>query len=224
MKSLKEGLQEKQLTISSLSTLLFNDVSLIDDDPVERDRAFYICTKMLDVAKELSIPSVSISPGKVLKDVSYEECLHRSIEQVKKIRKIAEANDTTLCVENVWQGLILSPIDFSFYCDAISSENFGACLDIGNASISTYAQHWIKQLQHRIAKVHITDLKIRRGTIYEFVDPSKGDTDWKRVMKELKDISYDGYLAIEAFAKKGISDKERLTGLSECLNNIMESK
>lgn len=224
IQALRNALQRNQLTISSISTLLLNEVSLIAEDVAERNRAFEVCSKMIALAAELNVPTVSFSPGRILKDVSYRDCCQRSIEQVRKLSQMAEKENITLCVENVWQGLLLSPMEMAMYCDDVGSSNVAACLDIGNASISTYAQHWVTELNQRIGKVHITDLKVRRGIIYEFVDPSKGDADWERVMRELTKVGYDDYVTIEAFEKRGFDDTARLKELSECFDKIVEKK
>lgn len=222
LQKLRKELQENNLTISSMSTLLLNQVSLISDNKSERIKAFDVCRRMIETASELGVNTVSVSPGKILEEVSYRDCFNRSIEQIRKLVEIAEKKKVVLCVENVWQGLLLSPMEFRLYCDKVDSPNMAACIDIGNASISTYAQHWVTELGPQIGKVHITDLKKRRNTIYEFVDPGKGNTDWNMVMRSLCKTEYDGYLTIEAFQKNGLENKERLESLNRCLEEIME--
>lgn len=220
IRKLKVDLQKQNLTLSSLSTLLLNDVSLTAEDKEESKLAFDICLKMIEIASELKIETVSLSPGKVIYKSTYRYSYEKSMEQMSKLAKIAEKLNVILCVENVWQGLILSPIEFSEYCKNIDSPNLMACLDIGNTMISSYPHHWVQELNTKIKKVHVTELRKRRGTIYEFVDPGKGNGNWQDIIEALEKVKYKGYLTIEAFGKQGVNDEERLDTLYHCLNHI----
>ncbi|ANU78222.1 sugar phosphate isomerase/epimerase family protein [Blautia pseudococcoides] len=218
---LKKSIDNIGGEISSMSTLLLNNISLISQEKSERNKAYHICQKMLDIAHELNIPSISISPGKITNIFSYKDCILRAEEQIKGLAEYAEKKQVLLCVENVWQGLLLSPIEFANFCNSIDSGWVSSCIDIGNAAFFTPPDLWINEL-NRIGKVHITDIRKRRNnTLIEFVNPLEGQVNWKEVMQSIRKLKYNGYLTIETFAKHGQSQFESLKVLNMSLEKII---
>jgi len=103
-------------------------------------------------------------------------------------------------VENVWNGLFYSPLEFAQVIDDIGSAKVGVYFDVGN--VLGYHQHppdWIETLGKRIKRVHIKDFKHTFGWQgnYDFCDLLKGDVPWKETMAALKKIGYDKTLVAE---------------------------
>ena len=78
--------------------------------------------------------------------------------------------------------------------DEIDSEWVGTYLDTANMMAYGYPEHWIRELGHRIKRVHFKDFA--RGA-HQFVNLLDGDTDWKAVMAAFRAIGYDGYVIHE---------------------------
>ncbi|MDR2992975.1 MAG: sugar phosphate isomerase/epimerase [Bacillus cereus] len=221
-KTINKQLKEQSLTISSISTLLLNDMSIISDDKEERNEAMNICKNMIEAASLLDVPTVSISPGRVQTHNNYINYYRQSLEQVGVLLDYAQKNHITLCIENVWQGLLLSPMEMENYINHLNNSNLGVCIDIGNTLLNSFPQHWLKTMGNKVKKIHITDLKKRRNSIYEFRDPGHGDVEWVEIMQIIKDIGFDEYLTIEAFTRTNVSDEERIVTLSNCLDTIIK--
>lgn len=208
--------------ISSLSTLMLNDVSITSSDYDEKKLALSIANKMLEAASILKIPTIQISPGKVTFKDSYKEVYYRSLEECGKLAKRAEEFGITIAIENDWQKFLLSPIEFAQFIDCIDNENFGACLDTRNTFLAGYPHHWAEALGNRIKKLHVTDIRRVRKVFTEFCDVGTGEVDWKTTMSVLKEVNYNGYATIEAFYKKDVPEADRLIGLSNNLSKVLE--
>jgi hexulose-6-phosphate isomerase len=72
-----------------------------------------------------------------------------------------------------------------------------AYLDVGNTLLTGYPEHWIAALGPRIRRVHFKDFRRAVGTVDGFCDLLSGDVDWPAVMRALRAIRYDGWIAAE---------------------------
>lgn len=193
----KNGIQ-----ISSLSTGLFWKYSLTDPKADIRDRAVDIVRKMLEVASWLGTDAILVVPGMVTEEVSYDEAHRRSCEAIKKLIPTAEKYKIAICVENVWNKFLLSPLEMRDFILGFKSEYVKAYFDVGNVLLFSYPEHWITALGKLIKRVHIKDFKIAVGTLPGFVNLLEGDVNWPRVMDAFRKVGYDGYLTAELFPPK----------------------
>jgi L-ribulose-5-phosphate 3-epimerase len=60
-----------------------------------------------------------------------------------------------------------------------------------------YPEHWITCLGARIRRIHFKDYRRAVGTVDGFCDLLSGDVDWPGVMRALREIRYDGWIAAE---------------------------
>lgn len=222
LKVLRQDIANANVCVSSMSTLLLNEYSLAADDLEERKSAINIVLKMLESATILGLKNISISPGMVTQDVSYKSAYYRSLESIRRLGERAKQLGVVLCLENVWQGLLLSPLEFAKYIDEIDNEYVKICFDTGNSMNTGFPQHWIEILDNRIEKIHITDIRKRKGNILEFVCPGCGEIRWDKVLNAIKEIDYDGFFTIEAFYNKRKNEIQELKNLSLNLQKIME--
>jgi len=102
-----------------------------------------------------------------------------------------------LCIENVWNKFLLSPLEMRDFIDSFNSEMVGAYFDVGNVLLTGYPEHWIRILESRIKRVHVKDFRRSVGTVDGFVDLLEGDVDFQAVKEALSDIGYDGYVTAE---------------------------
>ncbi len=158
----------------------------------------------LQVAKWLGTDAYLFVPGAVdvffLPDaevIPYDVCYQRATEAVKQILPAAQETGVTLCIENVWNKFLLSPLEMRDFIDSLDSKFVGAYFDVGNVLLTGYPDHWIRILGERIKRVHIKDFKRSVGTVEGFVDLLEGDVDFAAVKKALADIGYDGYVTAE---------------------------
>jgi len=91
-------------------------------------------------------------PAVVKEDTPYEETYQLVLQAIRKLSKKAEEEGVYLCIENVENNFLLSPLEMRRFVDEVGSEMIGVHLDIGNilARYQSYPQHWIRILDRRI--------------------------------------------------------------------------
>ncbi len=147
----------------------------------------------------LMVPGVVKSP--ISPDiVRYDHAVDRCREAVSQLLDTAEKVKVDLCLENVWNGLFYSPLEFADFIDSFKSERIGVYFDVGNCL--GYHQHppyWIELLGSRIKRVHIKDYTENFGFVggYSFCDLMAGQVPWPQTMAALRGIGYDRTLVAE---------------------------
>ena len=147
-------------------------------------------------ASAIGANTVLLVPAIVNEKVQYDDAYKRSQDNVRKLIPLAKDLKITIGIENVWNKLLLSPLEYARYIDEFESKWVKAYFDIGNIIIQGFAQHWIRILgKDRICKLDVKDFK-RRGfqftpNIYE------GNVNWKEVYKALNEIGYEGWMTAE---------------------------
>ncbi len=187
------------IEISSLCTGMYWDSSLTDDDADVRQKAYDLTVSYIEHARMLKVKHVLVVPGAVdvffkpgFKTIQYDIVWKRSVQQLKKLAKEAKKNGVTICVENVWNKFLLSPIEMRFFLDEISSPNVACYFDVGNIMLYGFPQQWVRSLGKRIKRVHFKDFKTSVGTAAGFCDLLAGDVPWGEVMKAFREVGYDG--------------------------------
>jgi len=187
------------IEISSLCTGMYWDFSLTDDDEAVRQKAYDLSVSYIEHARMLKVKNVLVICGAVdvffkpdFKKVQYDVVWKRSVSQLKKLGRVAEKNGVTLCVENVWNKFLLSPIEMKIFLNEIGSKNVGCYFDVGNIMLYGFPQQWIRILGKRIKRVHLKDFKTSVGTAAGFCDLLAGDVPWGEVMKAFREVGYDG--------------------------------
>ena len=220
---IKKKFDEKGIMISSLSTLLFNQVSITSTNYDEKAFALKLANKMLEMASIAEIPTIQISPGRVTDTEDYKNVYYIAIKECIVLSKRAKELGVLLTVENDWQNFLLSPLEFSRFIDDVNERNFGVCFDTGNSALYGFPEQWINILGNKIKKVHLTDLRITHKFFPKFCDINEGQLDIKNICRTLKDNGYNNYLTLEVFFQKNIECNNRLEKLGKRLTNIIES-
>ena len=174
------------------------------NDPEVRKRSIDFNRKALQITKWLGADAYLFVPGAVdvffLPDaevIAYDVCYERACEAVRELLPTTEETGVTICIENVWNKFLLSPLETRDFIDSFDSEMVGAYFDVGNVLLTGYPEHWIRILGGRIKRVHVKDFKRSAGTAEGFVDLLAGDVDFPAVKKALADIGYNGYVTAE---------------------------
>ena len=174
------------------------------NDPEQRAKIVDFTCKALQVTKWLGSNAYLFVPGAVdvffLPDaevISYDVCYERASEAVRQILPVAEETGVAICIENVWNKFLLSPLEMRDFIDSFDSKMVGAYFDVGSVLLTGYPEQWIRILGERIKRVHVKDFKRSVGTVEGFVDLLEGDVDFEAVKAALSDIGYDGYVTAE---------------------------
>lgn len=197
----------KGIVLETLAAGFYWSCSLGSDDPEEREKAISFTEKYIKAASWLNVDKILVVPGAV--DVAWDESRpvtpymnvwDNATGSLTKILKTAEEYKVTICLENVWNKFLLSPVEFKIFIDQFNSEYVGIYFDVGNVMLNGYPEHWIPVLKNRIKAIHFKNFKRNDcgGTIHGFGDELlTGDVNFDNVLKELDGINYSGPITAE---------------------------
>lgn len=148
-------------------------------------------------AKRYGATSILLVPGVVNKDVTYDDCFKRSINEIRKALPLAKELNVKIAVENVWNNFITKPEQAKAFLDEIDSPMVGWHLDVGNTVRFNPPETWIPVLGKRIVKLHIKEYSKTKGRVNAYegfnVQFFEGDNNWTAIMKALDDVGYQGW-------------------------------
>jgi hexulose-6-phosphate isomerase len=176
-------------------------------------------TRALKDAKRYGATSVLLVPGRVNKDVSYDDCFKRSVAEINKVVPLAGELGVKIAIENVWNDFITKPEQAKAYLDDIDSPQVGWHFDIGNAVKYSPPEDWIPVLGKRIVKLHIKEFSKIKGFGVRFFE---GDNKWSAIMKALDDVGYQGW-GISEQPRDQAKDADSLKDLAERMDKIFAS-
>ena len=195
-------------------------------DPAVRRKAIDLHRAALQRVAWLGCRTMLFVPGAVIvpwdpsyKPVRYDQAVAWAREAVAELAKTAEEVGVDLGVENVWNGLFYSPMEFAAFIDSFDHPRVGVYFDIGNVlGHQQWPPHWIEILGPRIRAVHVKDFKLAVGTLAGFCDLLEGDVPFAEVMAALRAIGYDRTLVAEMMPP----DPTLLERTSRALNKIVK--
>lgn len=167
---------------------------LSDPDEAVRKKGIMEMANAIRCARAIGTDTVLLVPAVVNDKVGYQDAWDRSQSAIRELLPIAEKEKVHICIENVWNKFLLSPIEFAKYVDDFNSPWVRAYFDVGNCILFGYAEDWAKTLGKRIQKVDIKDFK-RKG--YEWCNLGDGDVNFEAVKKELRAIGFNSYMTAE---------------------------
>jgi L-ribulose-5-phosphate 3-epimerase len=193
------------LALETLASGMSWGCSPTDPDPAIRKKSIELHQGALQRAAWLGCSAMLFVPGAVkipwdpgFGPVSYEQAVERAREAINALLPVAEATGVDLCIENVWNGLFYSPLEFATFIDSFDHLRLGVYFDVGNVlGYQQHPPHWITLLGDRIRRVHIKDFKCAVGTLDGFCDLLKGDVSFPEVMSALRAIGYDRTIVAE---------------------------
>jgi L-ribulose-5-phosphate 3-epimerase len=192
--------------ISSLASGLGWQFPLSADDRSVRERGVELVGRSLQAAAWLGVEALLVVPGYLAPlegdsraHVPYDVAIDRISKGIGRLVPKAEEVGVTLGIENVWNRILLSPLEMRDFVDGFESDRVGCYLDVGNMILFGYAEDWIRVLGERICSVHFKDYKRAAGTLAGFCDLLEGDVNYPAVMEGLRREHYDGPCVAEFF-------------------------
>ena len=181
-------------------------------DPAGFGYATKMLRRSLEIAGIIGAKNVIVHPLHYRKYRENATFVHfENVKMFQSLIPAAEECGVTICAENMWQWnadrtKVLPdecsfPDEFAFLVDEVGGNNFGACLDLGHAALTTSDVGWttgdfIKKLgKKRLKALHVHD---NDGINDLHTAPFLGITDWDEVTKALKKIRYEGDFTFEA--------------------------
>ncbi|MAE67446.1 MAG: xylose isomerase [Phycisphaeraceae bacterium] len=173
------------------------------DDKATREKSISLYAATLERAAWVEAKAVLFVPGVVKSPISeenvrYDVVYERAGAAVGRLLETAEKTGVNLCVENVWNGLFYSPLEFASFIDGFGHDRLGIYFDVGNVlGLHQHPPYWIALLGERIRRIHIKDFKQSVGTLDGFCDLMAGDVPWAETMAALRGIGYDKTVVAE---------------------------
>ncbi len=192
------------LTLSGLATGMYWEFNPASENAETRSNANRVIETQIRAASRLGIDAILVVPGSVgadfipgCEEIPYNLVWDRATEFVQGALPLAKESGVSICIENVWNKFMLSPMELARFIDQFDDERVGSYFDVGNVLATGYPEHWIHLLAKRIQRVHVKDYRRAVGTVDGFVDLLSGDVNWPAVMQALNGIGYDGWVAAE---------------------------
>jgi len=125
-------------------------------------------------------------PGVVNDKISYADAYRRSQEEIRKLLPIAEETGVKIAIENVWNNMLISPLEAARFIDEFDNPMIGWYFDVGNIVRYGWPEHWIEALGDRIMKLDIKEYSRKKqqeeGIWKGFdVELMEGDCNWPKV-------------------------------------------
>jgi L-ribulose-5-phosphate 3-epimerase len=193
-----------KLELSGLATGLYWGSNPASGDPNIIAKASGILKAQIILASQLGIDTVLVVPGSVGADfihgmeiIPYDKAWERARTFVAEHLALAEKHRVRMGIENVWNKFLTSPREMKEFIDQFKSDWVVSYFDTGNVLAQGYPEHWISILGQRVGRVHFKDYRRNVGTVDGFCDLLSGDTNWPEVMRSLRAIGYNGWIAAE---------------------------
>lgn len=204
--ALRAAVERSGVIVQTTACGLSWSMSPTSDDPSVRLRSIEAHAAALEITARLGASAMLMVPGVVgcpfvpSERVRYDLAVDRARGALDRLLDVAERLGVDLCIENVWNGLFLSPLELRDFVDSFASPRLGVYLDVGNLpGYHQHPAHWIELLGRRVRRVHLKDFKHHFGQQgrYDFCRLTEGDVPWPEVMRALRAIGYDRTLIAE---------------------------
>ncbi len=170
---------------------------LSSGDAATRAAGIEAAVGAVQAAHALGADSVLLVPGLVDRETSYSDAYARSQAVIRsEILPVARDLGVVLGIENVWNGMLLGPLEYVRYIDEFDSPWVKAHLDLGNV-IFGQCEDWIDIAGARIVKLHLKDCEfsIRWGR-YRQRRLGEGKFDWARIRAALERVGFSGWATV----------------------------
>lgn len=206
LKQIKSSLENRKLLVSNINanTVLGWNLENGNDEKFEpslsnknetlRKWRVEYTKKAIEVAAELSAPSVCITSG-----IKNTEIFENEMTQINKslseILEFAEKNSILICMEYE-PGLLIEKSHDVFEVSK-NFKNLGLNLDTCHVEVSNENfSKVIHKFKDKIFHTHISDCK---NSIHYHLIPGYGEIDFVKIYSNLKEINYDGFLTAELY-------------------------
>ena len=181
---------------------------LSDNDPAAAATYKAQIRKMLEAAEALGMDTILVTGGRTSEKVPYDVAYDRQLRALQELRPDAERHRVNIALENIWNKLLISPLEFRDFLDKVGSQYVGCYFDTGNVVLYGYPEQWIRILGSRIKKIHFKDFKMdHHERRYEWSQLMQGAVDWPAVMREIRAIGYDDYVITEVCGDRAVYEE-----------------
>ena len=166
-----------------------------------------------------------VHPGSEIKDEKTRKARREKSEQsLEEILKFCEHWEIKIALENTLPGKTGDSIpEILEIVRNFNSKNLGICLDTGHCNITSSLYNHsgvvecLPEIKDYLCHLHIHD---NSGKSDDHCLPFKGNIDWKRFVKGLKEINYQGVFMFEL--RKEPNNEEMLRTIKEFYLNLYQ--
>ena len=196
---------------------------LSDPDAAVRQEAVEEIIVALEDAHAYGTDAILLVPGVVNENVNYDECWERSVDGIKKLIPVAERLKVMICVENVWNNFLMSPIEANKYIDQFDSPYVKFYFDCGNILIYGWPEQWIRIMGARTGRIHIKEFSKQNANSIGLragfnASLTEGDVNWAKVMDSARKYYKNVWLTTEQGSSRTIDE---LKNLNERFDKIL---
>ena len=210
-KEVSDALQATGLKASSVCNSKHWTLLLSHPDKAIRRQGIEAMIVAMEDAKAYGTDAVLLVPGRVDENVTYDDCWKRSTEGIWQLLPVAQEMKIKICIENVWNNFLMSPLEARTYIDQFGSSFVGSYFDCGNVLAFGWPEQWISILGSRIGRIHIKEyskkIADKEGRSAGFNVPlTEGDVRWKEVMQQARNSYNGGWLTTEQGSSQSLTD------------------
>jgi sugar phosphate isomerase/epimerase len=161
------------------------------EDTVEHVK---LCIELANVVGSRTVQVITGMP--LIQDISFKKAWEYARENLKICADYAGKYGIFLALEGEENNVVRTSQDILNMLEEVNNPNCKALLEVGHANMMATDDPVcaIETLKNKIVHCHIHDNK---GVYDEHAVPGDGTVYWKGVLEKLKEIKYEGYLALE---------------------------
>lgn len=179
--------------------------SLSHHDPDVRTRRLAYSVAALELAAAVGAPAISVTSGRTEADVPPERGLAFFADSLRRLCLRAETYGVRVGIEYEPGLLVEHAAEVRALIEQVDHPLLGVNLDIGHAICAGEDPgEAIRLLAGRIWNVHLEDI---RGRKHYHLVPGEGDVDFARVLAQLHEIGYDGFVTVELYTCSARADE-----------------
>lgn len=221
LREIKKAAEGEGIELPSITNTLSWTCSFTSGRKEIREKAADVLKQEIDIAYAIGAEAVLALPGFVSMNfstnelhpaadasdpdgycpssemVDYADAYGRAVEGYREMSSYAADAGVRICVENIWSGFLLSPIEMRGFLDEVGSGYVRSYFDVGNVCPYGIPEQWIRILGERIERVHFKDYIGIAQSLDCFVPLLAGRIDFRNVMRALRSIDYDGWVTAE---------------------------
>ncbi len=188
-------LHQYKITCWGSVTLMLEERNLLARDQGQRERSVQYVKDVVTMVKELEGHMVSVVPGtvgKIVPDGRPDEEWNWAVDAMREIYTHSEKEGVKLGIEpiNRFETYFINRGDQALALAEATGPHCGVCLDVFHMNIEESDTHEaIRRAKGRLEGFHLADNN-RMGC-------GMGDFDWVKIMATLREIGYDGAVAVE---------------------------
>jgi protein FrlC len=197
--TLRQSLQDEGLAVASFIPAQFRYPSCLcsPNGTIRQDSVSYI-RDSIEMAAALGAPVVSVCPGHTLYGQSIEDGVERLSESLCAIAEFAAKYDMRVAVEpaDKYETDLLPTCAATLeLVNKLEYANLGVLLDNGHAHVvGESAEEAVRLLGGKLFHVHIDD---NNGLRDQHLVPGEGNFEFPSFMMALREVEYEGFLAVE---------------------------